>query len=145
MDFDQNEFNSKVINMVVQFFTCIMKNNLDDVKHFIKEQPLEYGNSIINEMSKLNRRKMYDELNIRNLKILNTTQDDNNYIYDVSIEARYLDYVMDIDSGDIISGNDNERIMKVYKLKIIKNKRAKEQGIIRRCPGCGNSLDVNMS
>ncbi len=141
---DEN-FNSKVINMVVQFFTCIMKNNLDDVRHFLKEQPISYGQSIIDNMTKLNRRQMYDELNIRNVNINNTSEDDNNYIYDISLEARYLDYQMDIDSGKIVSGNDNQRVMKTYNLKIIKSKNTSEQGMIRRCPGCGASLDVNYS
>ena len=142
---DKSEFDSKVMNMVVQYFTGIMKNDLEDVKHFIKEQPTNYGMNIINDMKSKNRRQMFDELNIRNIKINNTSEDDNNYIYDVSLEARYLDYQIDLDSGEIVSGNDDDRILKVYNLKIIKSKNAKEQGIIRRCPGCGASLDVNYS
>ena len=142
---DKSEFDSKVMNMVVQYFTGIMKNDLEDVKHFIKEQPVEYAMEIINDMKSKNRRQMFDELNIRNIKITNTSEDDNNYIYDVSLDARYLDYQIDLDSGEVISGNNNDRIMKTYYLKVIKNKNAKEQGIIRRCPGCGSSLDVNYS
>ena len=144
-NFDEDLFTSKVINMVVQYFTAIMKNDLEDVKHFIKEQPMEYGMNIVNKMKSSNRRQMFDELNVRNVKILNTSEDDNNYIYDITLEARYLDYQLDLDSGNIVSGNDQDRVLKTYSLKIIKSKDAKEQGNIRRCPGCGASLDVNYS
>ncbi len=144
-NFDENMFTSKVINMVVQYFTAIMKNDLEDVKHFIKEQPLEYGMSIVNDMKNKNRRQMYDELNVRNVVVHNTSEDDNNYIYDISLEARYLDYQLDLDSGNKVAGNDQRRILRTYELKIIKSKNAKEQGNIRRCPGCGSSLDVNYS
>ena len=144
-NFDKELFESKVINMVVQYFTAIMKNDLEDVKHFIKEQPLEYGMSIVNDMKEKNRRQMFDELNVRNINILSTSEDDNNYIYDISLEARYLDYQLDLDTGEKVSGDDQNRIMKEYELKIIKSKNAKEQSNIRRCPGCGASLDVNYS
>lgn len=144
-NFDEGMFTSKVINMVVQYFTAIMKNDLEDVKHFLKEQPLEYGMNIVNDMKSKNRRQMFDELNVRNVVIRNKSEDDNNYIYDITLEARYLDYQLDLSSGEKVSGNDQDRVMKKYELKIIKSKDAKEQGNIRRCPGCGASLDVNYS
>ena len=144
-NFDESMFTSKVINMVVQYFTAIMKNDLGDVKHFLKEQPLEYGMNIVNEMKSNNRRQMFDELNVRNVNIVNKSEDDNNYIYDITLEARYLDYQLDLNTGEKVSGNDQDRVLKTYSLKIIKSKGAKEQGAIRRCPGCGASLDVNYS
>lgn len=139
------ELKSKIVNMLVSYFTAIMKNNMDEVKHFIKEQPLLYGNKIVEEMSSKNARKMYDELNISNINLIKEEQKDDSTILTVSVLVKYLDYVMDIDTGNVLSGNNNYRIEKNYKLELIKKNNTKESSIINRCPGCNHSLDINAS
>ena len=101
------ELKSKIVNMLVSYFTAIMKNNMDEVKHFIKEQPLLYGTKIVEEMSSKNARKMYDELNISNINLIKEEQKDDATILTVSVLVKYLDYVMDIDTGNVLSGNNN--------------------------------------
>jgi len=142
-EFNEVDFKSKITNMFIQYLTGIMKNNIDEVKHFLKEQPISYANNIIKNMISLNRRQMYDELNVSQINITKTENIEDNTIYTISLLAKYLDYQLDLNNGNLVSGNNNRRIEKTYFLKIIKNNNAKEQGLIRRCPSCGHSIDVN--
>lgn len=136
-------FKSKVMNMLVQYLTGIMKNNISDAEHFIKEQPKEYALSIINEMNKKNCKKMFDELNISDININKTTDNNNEYIYDVSVTLKYLDYVLD-SNFNVVSGTDNRRIEKKINLKVVKKKNVTEADVYR-CPGCGHSVNINES
>ena len=56
-----------------------------------------------------------------------------------------MNYIISLDSGDVISGNDQSRIQVDYMLTFIKRKDADTQGIVRKCPGCGATLNVNDS
>ena len=139
------DFKSKVTNIFIQYLTCIMKNDLSDVEHFIKEQPKEYANSIITNMINHNRRQMYDELNVSNINMTNKEETDKEVVYSISLLAKYLDYQLDLSNGNIVAGTDDHRIERTYYLKIVKKIDTKEETNIKRCPGCGHSLDVNYS
>ena len=143
-NFNEIDFKTKVTNMIIQYFTCIMKNDLSNCKHFLKEQPINYATSIIDNMVQTNKRKMYDELNVSNIVITNTTSNEESTIYNINVDTKYLDYAIDLTNGNII-GNNNYRISKTYHFKIIKKNGIKEESIIYRCPSCGNSLDINYS
>ena len=140
---DEVEFKAKVTNMFVQTLTAIMKNDLGDASHFLREPAKEYAMNLINKEISSNRRKMYDELNVSNIQIQNTEENDDNIIYSISLDAKYLDYELDLATGDIVSGSDQRRVDKRYHLRIILNKNVKE--FDSKCPGCGKSLDVNYS
>ena len=88
---------------------------------------------------------MYDELNVKDSKILTIEDSNDKYVITVLLEARYMDYLMDIDTGKYISGHNDYRVQENYYLTFIKYKKASDQGIIKKCPGCGNSLSINTS
>ena len=55
---------------------------------------------------------MYDELNVKNTSIISRNIIDDKEVVEVEIISRYMDYIIDIDSGDLISGDDTRRIEK---------------------------------
>ena len=105
-DFNEAMFKTKVDNIFVKLYTCIMKGNLTDVRHFISEEL--YNNYInkINELISHNKRQMYDEINVKNTMIINRKILEDKEIIDVEIVSRYMDYIIDINTGDLISGDD---------------------------------------
>lgn len=141
-NFNETDFKTKVTNMIIQYFTCIMKNDLSNCIHFLKEQPINYATNIINKMLSTNRIKMYDELNISNIIIKNIEINEINTTYNIDVDIKYIDYMINLTNGEIIGNKDN-RITKIYHLKVTKNNNTKENSIIYRCPSCGNSLDIN--
>ena len=142
-DFNEAMFKTKVDNIFVKLYTCIMKGNLTDVRHFISEEL--YNNYInkINELISHNKRQMYDEINVKNTMIINRKILEDKEIIDVEIVSRYMDYIIDINTCDLISGDDTRRIERRNILRFEKKLNTKDFGIVRKCPGCGASINVN--
>lgn len=142
-DFNEAMFKTKVDNIFVKLYTCIMKGDLTDVRHFISEEL--YNNYInkINELISHNKRQIYDEINVKNTMIINRKILEDKEIIDVEIVSRYMDYIIDINTGDLISGDDTRRIERRNILRFEKKLNTKDFGIVRKCPGCGASINVN--
>ncbi len=143
--FNESMFITKVNNMFVKFFTDIMMDRLDEVKHFISDEVYEYGNNIIDGVKKQGNRQMYDELNVKDTKIKSYEVNDNEFVIKVYLQSRYMDYIISLDDGDYVSGNNSSRIQVDYNLTLTKKRVTKDQNIVRKCPGCGAPINVNAS
>ncbi len=133
-----------VVNIFVQLFNAISRGNLEDVLHFLKEQSREYANKLISDAKEKDYIQKYDELNINDINMKLISEDDEKLIYGGAVTIDCLNYKIDKD-GNIIAGYNDCRVKKTYFIKIIKNIKTRENDIIRRCPGCGHSLDSNYS
>jgi len=138
-------FKTKIDNIFVKVYTSIMKQNLEDVSHFIGEELEEELQTKINNLKNQNKRQMYDELNVKDTRILNRYIEEDKEVVEVELISRYMDYIIDIDTGDLLSGDDTRRIEKTNILRFEKKLDTKEIGIVRKCPGCGVSISVNTS
>ena len=143
--FNQSMFITKVNNIFVKLLSNIMMDRLDEVKHFISDSVYEYAERILNNAKSKNGRQMYDELNVKDSNIESIEVNESVYIIKVYLQSRYMNYIIDLSNGNLISGNNSSREQVNYRLTFIKRKDAKEQGIARKCPGCGASISVNTS
>ena len=144
-EFNESMFKTKVDNIFVKLFTSIMKGDLSDVEHFISDEVKNKYMTYINELISKNERQMYDELNVKDTKILSRKELDNKEVIEVEIISRYMDYIIDIDTGEIIKGDDTRRIEKRNILVFEKKNDTKDIKLVRKCPGCGASISVNTS
>lgn len=144
-NFDEAGFKSYIDNIFVKLFTSVMTDSLDDVKHFLSSEVRETYQKKIDDLNHQNLIQMYDELNVKTSSISNVEITDNSFIITVSLTARYLDYLLRKDTGSFVSGNVNNRVCKDYLLVFTKKRQTLQQGIVRKCPGCGASLSVNTS
>ncbi len=142
-NFNEAVFINRVDNTFIKLFTAIMLDELDDVKHFISDELYDYYKKKNEEMNLNNQRQMYDELNVKSSRINNIFINEDNYIIEVYLEARYMDYIIDLESGNKISGNDESRVQDNYILQFVRKVDIKQQGMVRRCPGCGAPMDIN--
>ncbi len=143
-EFNEAVFKTKVDNIFVKLFTAIMKGNLTEVDHFISDEVYNKYNNYIKDLDSKNQRQMYDELNVKDTIILNREIKEKE-IVNVLIISRYMDYIIDKDTGELITGDDTRRIEKEYHLTFTKKLDAKETSIVKKCPTCGNSISVNNS
>lgn len=143
-DFDESIFITKTNNMFIKYFSSIMLDKLDTVKHFVSENLYQEGLNKINMAKQNNYRQMYDMLNVKSSYIKDYIIEDNQYKIIVYLESRYLNYTINLTTGQI-NGNDKNRIQVNYELELIRKKDVKEQSIARICPGCGASINVNDS
>lgn len=144
-DFDEAMFLSKIDNVFVKIFTAVMLDELDDVKHFMSDNVyLDFKNRNIN-LNNLGQRQMYDEINVKASRVNSINQEGDFYVIKVALDARYMDYIIDLNSGEKISGDDTRRIEVPYTLIFKKKVDTSNQGMVRRCPGCGHPMDINNS
>lgn len=144
-EFNEAMFKTKVDNIFVKLYTCIMKQDLSDIDHFIGDKLQADLELKIDELKKQNKRQMYDEINVKNTKVLSREFDDSKEVVVVEVISRYMDYIVDSDTFEIISGNDKARVLKTNILTFEKKRDVKEIGMVRKCPGCGASISVNTS
>lgn len=144
-EFNETMFKTKVDNIFVKIYTCIMKQDLSDVEHFISNELKRELDSKINNLKSQNKRQIYDELNVKNTNILSRNVENDKEVIKVEIISRYMDYIIDKDTGNTISGDDTRRIEKRNILTFEKKLITKEMGLVRKCPGCGASISVNTS
>ena len=138
-------FKTKVDNIFVKVYTSIMKQDLSDVAHFIGDNLQNKFQIQIDNLKKRNQRQIYDELNVKNTYILNRIIQNDKEVVVVELISRYMDYIIDMDTGDLVSGDDTRRIEKRNILTFEKKLSVKDIGIVRKCPGCGASISVNTS
>lgn len=143
--FEESMFYSKVNNVFIKLMTARMINKLDEVKHFISDNLYKNEVNLLESLKNKNLKQMYDELNVKDSKIIDIQVNEDVYTIKVFLQSRYMDYIINLDDGSLVSGNDKARIQKDYILTFNKNKVTKEQGNIRRCPSCGASIDINAS
>lgn len=144
-EFNEAMFKTKVDNIFVKLYTSIMKGDLSDVAHFIGDNLQNELENKINNMNSQNKRQMYDEINVKDTKIISRNIELNKEIVIVEIISRYMDYIIDKDNGNLLSGDASRRIEKRNILKFEKRLDTKEIGMVRMCRGCGASLSVNTS
>lgn len=144
-EFNEAMFITKVDNIFVKLYTCIMKQDLSDVKHFISDELELYYENLINELKNKGHRQMYDELNVKNTRILKRVIENGFEKVTVELTSRYMDYIIDVNTLDTISGVDDRRVEKINILEFEKKENTKKIGIVRICPGCGTSIGVNAS
>ena len=143
--FNESMFITKVNNMFVKFLTNIMMDRLPEVKHFVNNEVYAYGESIIKEAKDNGNRQMYDELNVKDTNIKEYQVTDDAFVIKVRLQSRYLNYIISLDDGSYVSGNNSSRIQVDYDLTLTKKRVTKDQGIVRKCPGCGAPINVNSS
>lgn len=137
------ELESKFSNMFIMLLLGIQSNDLSDVKHYLSDEVYNKYSEVCKRHLDNNEMQLYDEMNVKEIRI-NLTEEDDYDIANVHIVSRYMDYIIDIDSGKKKSGVDDHRIELDHDL-VFKRRKGVSKGAVVKCPGCGANLDVNHS
>ena len=143
--FNPATFTSKCNHVFIKYFSAIMMDNLKEIDHFISDDVYKYGELIIAPLRNKHLRQMYDELNIKSTRIHNIELIKQKYVITVYIESRYMDYIIDKNTGETIHGNDQSRIQVNYKLTFTKDINAINEGDSKKCHACGSPMNINDS
>lgn len=142
-DFNESMFLSFVNNVFVKVFTSIMMDKLDTVKHYMNESVYAYCSHILNEAKDIGARHMYDEMNVWDSKIESLDITDDYFVIKVFLRARYMEYMLDMESGNTICGNDQSRVVVPYLLTFKKRRDSYKRSIMPKCTYCGASIDIH--
>lgn len=143
-DFTESNFKTFIDNVFIQIHLSIMTKEIENIKHFVTSEIYERIENKVRDLNNKNLIQMYDEINVKETHIENVEIIDGKINIHVNLISRYMDYLINED-GDYVSGNNSHRIEKNNYLTFTKIINAKELGTVRKCPGCGASLDINRS
>ena len=119
-------FKTKVDNIFVKVYTSIIKQDLSDIAHFIGDNLQNKLQIQIDNLKNKNQRQIYDELNVKNTYILSRNIENDKEVVVVELISRYMDYIIDLDTGDLISGDDSRRTEKTNILTFEKRLNVKD-------------------
>ena len=142
-NFNESMFITKVNNIFVQLFTAVMNRNLDTIRHFIGEKVEQEFDNKITELRNNKQIQLYDELNVKETKIDNINIYEDKISIGVILISRYMDYLINDSTKKYISGINNHRIESTYYLTFEKKINTKNYNVVKTCPHCGNSIDLN--
>ena len=138
------ELKSKFSNIFIMLLLAIQNNDIDNVKHYLSDELYEKYNDRCSKLKDKNEMQLYDEANVKNIEIVKEYEEDDYDICEVVINSRYMDYIIDLNTGNKVSGVDDHRLEIKHDL-IFKKKKGAVKGNVVKCPGCGANLDVNFS
>ena len=141
--FNEGMFITKVNNIFIMLHSAIMMDDLDRVRHFISDDLEKKYELILKDLRDKNQRQMYDELNVKTTTINSFNVIDDTIVIKVDIVSRYMDYIVDRNSGKYISGVNGHRVEKMNHLTLVKKIGNSAYKKNRQCPTCGASIDVN--
>lgn len=144
-EFEESMFLTKANNIFVKLFTNIMMDKLEEVDHFVGDDVYKFACDKLEAAKSNGCRQMYDELNVKDSQIRNVEVKQDVYEIKVYLQSRYMDYIINLSNGSVVSGDDTRRIKVDYYLTFTKKINADEQGITRKCPTCRAPLSVNTS
>ena len=142
-NFNKEMFITKVNNIFIMLHTALMTDNLDRVRHYLSEELEKHYENVLEEYNKRNEKVIYDELNVKNTEIKEVVIKDNLSTIYVDITSRYMEYITNKETGEYIKGNNCKRVEKKYHLVFQKGIDSNYNSVIRKCPTCGSSIDVN--
>ena len=141
-EFTESKFKTYVDNVFIQLHMAVVTKELENIKHFVSDEVYNKYKQIVDNLEKKHLIQMYDEINVAQTDILGYQVTATDMIIEVNLISRYLDYLMD-EEGNYVSGNTNVRSEKNNHLTFTKKINYKESKAVRKCPGCGASIDVN--
>ena len=143
MEVNETLIKTKIDNIFVKLYTGMTLENLRDVKHFLSEDVYEKYASILEENKKKNQKQIYDEINVKNSRIVAIEEQEEKQVVHIELISRYMDYLLDNSTGKIISGTDQRRVEKRNHIILEKKSNVKEINGVRKCPSCGASMSIN--
>lgn len=142
--FTESKFKTYVDNVFIQLHMAVVTKELENIKHFVSDEVYNEYKQIVDNLEKKHLIQMYDEINVAQTDILGYKVTNTNMIIEVNLISRYLDYLMD-EEGNYVSGDTDIRTEKNNHLIFTKKINYEKSKTVRKCPGCGASIDVNAS
>lgn len=141
---DEGMFLTKLDNIFIMLYTAVMFQDLSRVDHKVSDEVMAQYQPIIDQCKSKNQRHMFAQLNCKSSQIDNIHYDEEgNIVVECTVVGRYLDYIMDLSTGNKVSGDDKERVERTFKLVLTKSKDAKALTESRHCPNCGAPADLS--
>ena len=110
LNFDKDVFISKVDRIFIMILDALMEKNINNVKHYISNDIYNHYINLVNSYNEKGLTRIFDEMNIKSTELTGYDIKDNNIYITVKLISRYMDYFIDSNTGNYVSGVNNHRL-----------------------------------
>ena len=142
-DYSESKFKSKVENMFVQIKLAMVTGKIQKIDHFVNDETYSKIEKKVKDDIENNRIQIYDELNVSDVQIKNIEELNDCFKITVQVFSKSLEYYINKETRQYLSGNNHSRTERYTNVVLTKNKNAKSYKVVRKCPYCGATIDVN--
>ena len=144
-NYSESKFKSKVENMFVQIKLAIVTGKIQKIDHFVNDETYNKIEQKVQEDIANNRIQIYDELNVSDIQIKNIEELEECFQIKVQFFSKSLEYYINKETRQYLSGNNHNRTERYTDITFTKMKNAKQYKVVRKCPYCGTTIDVNIN
>lgn len=135
--FNESVFLSKANNRIKNLYQSITLKQFERTKGFLSDYLYEELQSKLRSYQEDKMTPFYDEINIDS-DIRNYSVSGDFFVIDVTARIRYLKYFLSTENGEIVSGDDRNRVEVVH--HAVFKKRITSDSDDYRCFGCGSTI-----
>ncbi len=144
--FSENAFLSRLNNMFIELQDAWTKKDWRRARPYENDQIFRMHAKQLQAFIDNNTTNVVEDINIIN-SYIESYEEDNSYEYiDAIIVARFRDYIVDDETGDVVKGSRDTRYRMTYRWKLMRSLGTKTEikSIdVTQCPNCGANLSIN--
>ena len=148
--FSREEFESWVKQIFIKLQYAWTERNWAEIRTFETNELFEQHNMQLNKYIERKQINMLEQVSVSWVKLYNFYQTAERDVLEVAVNSRMIDYIVDEETKEVISGDKYSAKIRTYKLTFIRKKGIKtEPGKITakaiNCPNCGGQLTMTQA
>ena len=148
--FSREEFESWVKQIFIKLQYAWTDRNWADIRVFETNELFEQHNTQLNRYIERKQINVLEQVSVSWVKLYNFYQTAERDVLEVAVNSRMIDYIIDEETKEVVSGDKYSAKIRTYKLTFIRKKGIKtEPGKITlkaiKCPNCGGQLTMTQA
>lgn len=147
-EFSEQMFISQVTNMFMRLQLAWMNKKWEEARPFESDALFNMHNMQLSQYIANKTTNKIDDICILNTEIENYRKiNDYDYV-DVIISARFIDYIVNDETGALVKGNNRQPVHMTYRWKLMRKQGIKSTYAhidATACPNCGANISINQA
>ena len=148
-DFDAADLREKASNLYVRMQNCWTKGDISELRPYFTDASFTQFERQLAQMRAQNLTNYVERISVQNVAVRGFKQINGVDHMILKVEARIIDYTVNDQTGQIVSGSKDREKFMTYEWDMSRTTGArslKKDGLGRVfCPSCGAPLDINVS
>ena len=139
---DVNNFYNEAFNIYKNIQLAWMDNDIERVRNIISDEMFNTYKMQLETLKVKNQQNIMKDIVLRKIYITSIRKENNKEIIDVIMNVTCKDYLIDINTKEVLRGDKNKICYYEYKLSYIRTTNVYE---INMCPNCGSPIENGQS
>ena len=147
--FSETEFSEKLSNLYVRLQNSWQKKDLEDLRPYLSDAFYSQSDIQLDRYRRNRQTNIIEKIAVLGVSISGWKQENGRDIIIAVVNSRIVDYVIDDESGEVVSGNPNAEKFMTYEWRLERTTGVTTAGstgtTVQVCPQCGAAVNINHS